>query len=514
MPPPLPIKVVIRGKDDLSEKLAKVGERLSNRLGRPLKALDARMARFGERMGRPFRAMRAEVIEPLGNVTRRMTAPLRGVMRAMRGVASGVSRMLSGITSLLKPIAILGGAAVAAAAGIFRIVQSTAQAGDELSKLSRQLGLSVEGLQELQFAADRSGVPIDQFNMAFRQFTTRVGQARGGFGDLSTFLKTLPKSFRESFKATTTTEEALGLVIDAISKIEDPLQKAAFASKFFGEEGVKLTRMAEGGTEGLRALREEARRYGVMSTEAGRDSEAFVDAQANLKAAVQGVKFAIAGQLLPVLTPLLQRLADWASRNRTLIAQRVEGFFLRVGDALKKVDWASFGNALEKALTLGIDLFSSFMNVAGALVRGDLQGIVDGFKAAWEAIADFLEPLWARIRQGFHQLMVDLKNDLKAFIRDSFKSLGMTVAGAVLPDPVGLGLAAAQRRRLPVASVAAQAAAPQAVPGASGEVKVKLEASEYLQKLLKPQVETTGTAAGAPFKKADAGRRAVGVIGG
>src|SRR5512146_2959666 len=78
----------------------------------------------------------------------------------------GRARAALGITKqsfdALKGAAALASAAVAATVAAFAaIAKSTADAGDHISKMSRQLGTSAEDLSALSHAADLANVPLE-----------------------------------------------------------------------------------------------------------------------------------------------------------------------------------------------------------------------------------------------------------------------------------------------------------------------------------------------------------------
>ena len=483
--------VEITGKDSLSHVMQKLNARMT--------AVGARMKRVGRGIGAPFRVA---------------AAPLRMLHSGVTKLASGMRSMMRGIGSVLRPIAVLGGAAVAAGIGVIRLVSGTAKAGDELGKLSRQLGFGVEELQELQFAAERSGVPVDMFAMSLRQFATRVGQAKVGMGELRTFLKTTPKSFQAAIKGANSTGEAFELVIAAISKIDDPLKRAALAGRFFGEEGVKLTRMAEGGVVGLRRLRDEARGYGVMSEAATKQSEGFVDAQTNLKQAIGGVKIALASSLLPVLQPAIERLTEWVRINRELIAQRVSKVFRKMGEALKTVDWSAFAVGIENALVLGMDLLTAFGTIVTGVLSGDMSEAAKGFTRAWETIKPFVVQMlaWLRKRLGDFAkwLASDFKHMVQNAVLDSLEALNPFMGG-------GLGLFGGGK--VPWQGVPGMGAQPPQSSGVptvqpSGRPmtlssNIRIDASDQLLRLLNISGAGVQTVAGGGMRMADAGRSGV-----
>lgn len=372
----LAIKVIIKGKDALSGMLRGLGGRIRGALGR----LTLRGVALA-----PLRGMRAV----LGGITR---------------VAGGAARMLG---SIAKPLGILGAASIGAAVGIYKLVSAQAKALGAGSEFARLTGVSFEGLQELRYAADQSGVSAEEFDAALRKLNKGMGEFRTGKGGLAGFVKTLPKDFQKTLASTKGNEEALGLLFNALDAIKDPAKKAAFATKFFGKSGDKPALMAAGGADAVAKLREEARKWGVASTEAGQNAETFGDSQAKLKASINGVKNVIAEKLLPVMTPLIDRMAEFFadSSRREAIGNKIKEMFERIAASLAGMNWAAIGNGIAKALDIGWGLLTGFVQLMTGLLNGDWATVIQGLGDAWNAIKGPLEQVWEWIRKGFDTLL-------------------------------------------------------------------------------------------------------------
>jgi len=247
---------------------------------------------------------------------RRTFASLRGRFQALRTEFAGVGaawqrtmRGLAPIGRLLAPITGLLGAV--SAGGLWKLSTDFANTADAAIKFGRSVGLSVESYRELQFAADRSGVGQEKLNVGLRTFAKTLGEAKNGQGALYALLEKASPALLRQLRATSSVDEAMDLMADAMQRIEDPTRRAMLAQIAFGESGVALTGMLADGRAGLKALREEARRFGfVISEDAARAAEAFNDRLTNMRAAFSGLQTVIGGQLLPVLSPLIDKITE------------------------------------------------------------------------------------------------------------------------------------------------------------------------------------------------------------
>jgi len=91
------------------------------------------------------------------------TAPLRNMQRSTTAFSRNAQRSFGGVRTSLQGVQRVMRLAVAAmtTGAIAKAVTDFATVGDEVAKMSRELGLGAEALQELRFAADRQGVSSD-----------------------------------------------------------------------------------------------------------------------------------------------------------------------------------------------------------------------------------------------------------------------------------------------------------------------------------------------------------------
>lgn len=234
--------------------------------------------------------------------------------------------------------AFAAGTVALVAAGSAAIIK-TAEMGDEAAKTSRRLGITAESLQELRFAADRQGVSAGLLDSSFTALQKRVGELKAGTGSLFTFLnKTGDEAFANQLMNAKNTEEAFLLITKRAGQIENPMEKAAFASAAFSRAGVDMLKFMEAGQDGINALRQDARKYGaVISEDATKNSELFIDAMTNFKSAIGGVGKTLGTKLMPLATELIQKFADFWAANRKIITQGIDKFFKTMVSVIKQL---------------------------------------------------------------------------------------------------------------------------------------------------------------------------------
>ena len=361
-----------------------------------------------------------------------------------------------------------------------------AKQGDEIAKTSRQIGLGAEALQELRFAADRQGVSSEILTKSLKLLNRNVGDLRAGTGTLTTFLNKTNPALAKQLKNVTSSEQAFELLVGEIEKLPDQMDKAALAQAAFGRGGQDIIKIAEVGTEGIAALREEARKYGDIITEkAAKGSEKFVDAMTNARAALRGLRNQGLAPLIEKLTPFIQKFADWVAANKELIQQRMSEVFRKIGTAVQaarpairrfidafmwlKNNWALVvaGILAIKAAQIGLNAVMA-ANPVGAVIASlvAMVAVTVLIIKHWDAIIEVLAKVWTAVNRVFNnpairiamslfaqpllfllgviQTIVDLLNgrgwksflNLGGPIKGFTDALGITKGGGIIPNRI------------------------------------------------------------------------------
>ncbi|RLC36043.1 hypothetical protein DRH27_05865, partial [Candidatus Falkowbacteria bacterium] len=138
------------------------------------------------------------------------------------------------------------------------------ETNSQLAKNADTLGLGIEAYQELEFAAQRSGVATTQFTSNMTAFVKRVGEARNGVGPLVSGLKNLDAELLNNIVSAEGQEAALRVVADAIQNSESAAERAAIANAAFSRSGVAMVEVLKNGSAGLDEFSTEARKLGVI----------------------------------------------------------------------------------------------------------------------------------------------------------------------------------------------------------------------------------------------------------
>ena len=210
-------------------------------------------------------------------------------------------------------------AAVAEVAGLVASVEGLAGAvkdaatevselGDSIHKNSQRLGMSYSEYQKWDYILKINGSSLDENSAAFKKLTKTIDEAKNGsqkakdkFKDLGISVKDLKNLSRE---------EIFTKVIEGLQNIDDDATKAAKANDMLGKSGQTLMPLLNSTNEDLKALSEQAEKYGVIiGDDLVQDSADYQDSLTLLDGAITGLKARLAGQFLPGLTQVTVGIA-------------------------------------------------------------------------------------------------------------------------------------------------------------------------------------------------------------
>lgn len=200
----------------------------------------------------------------------------------------------------------LVGTSVKLVKGLMDCSVAAAKNADSLITLSSQTGLSIERLQELQYASGLVDVSIDQIADALKSMIGTMKDATSGTGDAAEAYKRLGVRVTDAQGNLRDSNEVFEEIIRRLSEVKNPTERAALAMKIFGEEAGRLNPLIEDGGKKLKQLSKEAHDMGyVMSDETVSSLGALDDAMQRFDNTSEAVKNQMALALLPVLTSVL-----------------------------------------------------------------------------------------------------------------------------------------------------------------------------------------------------------------
>ena len=252
---------------------------------------------------------RAQLLITAVDQTRSAFDSIRGNLSKLGDESNRVKGMLAGLGVSLSVV------------GFATMIKSAIDAADQLNKLSQKIGISVEALSTLRFAAQLSDVSLETLQKGIKGLSQNITEANTGIGDGAQVFDALGISVRNADGSMKSTEAVLLQVADVFANLEDGAVKTALAVKLFGKSGMDMIPFLNQGAAGITQLTAEAERLGLkLTTETARSAEAFNDNLTALKASSSSLGIALARDFLPELTNITNAMREAANEAGTLKA--------------------------------------------------------------------------------------------------------------------------------------------------------------------------------------------------
>ena len=266
---------------------------------------------------------------------------------------------------------------------VFNVIKEStigiAEMGNEAKKTAGQIGMSVEALQELRYAAKIEDVSQESMDTSLKKLNKSMGDLRAGTGNLKTYLERSNPALLNQLWNVKSTDQAFDLLIDTINKTPNTFDKAALAQAAFGRGGQEMIKIAGSGKKGLEKSREEARKLGiVMSDEAAASAEEFSDNLKRLKESGRGVGIMIGGSVLPMMNQLIKSTLSMIMANKGLIGSKIKSFFSGVSRILEIVT-PSLNNLVGSVVNFASAFFGGFSGGKNTIdmVAYSLNGLIN-----------------------------------------------------------------------------------------------------------------------------------------
>lgn len=307
-----------------------------------------------------------------------------GALRAVLGIDTAqfetglksASSSLSGFGAGVAGAAAAAAVAFAAAgAAIGVAIKSTINDMDTLAKTSQKIGVPVEQLSALAYAADLSDVSFEQLSKGVGKLNKAMVEAAGKpTSDAANAFRALGVSATDANGKLKSSEVVMGDLAAAFEGIKDGPGKTAAAMAVFGKAGADLIPLLNGGRDGLKEMNAEAAQFGaIVSTTAAKQAEVFNDNMTRLGYAVKGVIVQTAERLLPILVDVSNKMVEAAKNSSAL-----------------EVVVAALSFSMKGLVTTGV-LVSATMQALGdtlsiiwgglaRLIKGDVAGAFEHLK--------------------------------------------------------------------------------------------------------------------------------------
>lgn len=226
--------------------------------------------------------------------------------------------------SLIKGFAFAAGAGMAGiTAGVFaatKAFQDLSPRIDEIAKASDRLNISTQALTALGHAADLSGVSLANLTKSLTFMERNLGDSVIGTTTATRWFDQMGLSVQRLMGLSA--DDAFLEIAAAIDALPTAAEKSAAAMAVFGRSGAALLPLMAEGSEGIRAMMEDAERLGITFD---RQQAAMVeqanDAMTRVGAAFDGLKTRLVIGLSPALEMVANDFANYVADTNAATKQ-------------------------------------------------------------------------------------------------------------------------------------------------------------------------------------------------
>lgn len=329
-----------------------------------------------------------------------ITAPLGG----MQGkIVTWSRRVIGSFKNVLSPILNLKTAIVGLGVSVLSLstIKAFGEQADELLKLARSTGDTVENLSELQAAFQLAGVEGESFRSLLRALETQARKAQdeqkladafAAIGISLRDLKTLGPS--ELFERMAAGLETYGTA----------QQKTAALGRVLPKQFLDSLPLLEGGLRSFQTAIRDARDSGATITEQqAKISERLNDSLTKIQIAIGGVSRALIEQFGPDAIALFERLAKGITENKEAVVSVAKA----IGGALA----SAFGLAVDAVIGF-IDVLESIPGV-NLIDTSNLNQQIENVKVAFAGLNEIYRQgliTWEEFKQqGIELNAIDLR---------------------------------------------------------------------------------------------------------
>jgi len=191
--------------------------------------------------------------------------------------------------------------------GLRRAGADAIEFGDNIEKAKAKTGLAAQDLSELAYVAKQSDVEFEALGTALKKMQVNLSEAASGAKAPNDALAALGLTI-DDLKGKKA-DEQFEILADRIAALKDPSDRTRASVELFGKAGADLLPLFQDGAQGIRELRDEARRLGATLTD--EQAKALADADdaiKRLKASFSGLSRTLVAEVAPSLSQFLDNI--------------------------------------------------------------------------------------------------------------------------------------------------------------------------------------------------------------
>ena len=347
-------------------------------------------------------------------------AALKDVESAMGGATSKADKFAGALgkvgdkaKSVASSTRALSAAAAGALAGIGAIAVKSAKAADDLLTLAQQTGISVETLQEMQYAAEGIDVSFETFTGSARKMIGALKNNEDAFTRLGVATRDANDAYLDS-------ETIYWNTIQALGNIANETERDIAAQEIFGKSSSELAGLIDDGGAAFSEYAARAREMGiVVGEEALGPAAEFNNTLVEISQQMKSSFFAAAAPALEALAPMLESLAEKLGQVFEWIAKLSPEQMKLIAVILAVVAAISPVASLIAGITTVVSAMIPVLSTLFVLLTANPIGLVIAAIAALAvAVAlnwDKISPILTKFKDGFLGAFDAIKKGFETF---------------------------------------------------------------------------------------------------
>lgn len=349
--------------------------------------------------------------------------------------------------AVLKTTMVAAAAAATAALGAIAVgVRSTLNTVDDMSKMAVKIGIPIEELSKLKYAADMSGVSLEGLQTSVSRLSRNMADAAKGTGAGAEAFKQVGISATKADGSLKSSSQVMAEIADKFAAMPDGAKKTALAMQLMGKSGADMIPLLNGGSAALNEMLMEAKELGLeISAKTGLAAEQFNDNISRMGYAVSGLTLGLTAALAPALvivSDAMVQFTKWVLGAVDYLPIVAEYASVAGGALAIMFSPAILAAASNLAVAIGVGLVGAVRLLTAAIAANPLGALAIGITIAITAIYHFRDEIQKAIGVDVVGIAKDAANlvigsfvaafeDIK-FIWNQFPNIiGAAVIGAV-----------------------------------------------------------------------------------
>lgn len=273
----------------------------------------------------------------------------KGTVAAMGAAAAGIGAVKLAIDGI--------SAGIKAAQALMDMTLEQGKWADDLLTRSAQTGLDTTLLQQLDYASNF--LDFDGIDKSLVKLTASMDSARDGAEKQTAAFEALGVSVVNTDGTLRDNWETFLEVIDALGQVENATERDTLANDIFGKSYSELKPLIDAGSEGLEEFMQKAVDTGAVLDESqvkklGEVDDAYQEYQQQIEA----TKKKLAVEFAPVAVEAMSKFAEWVEKAGTSLAE--SGIIENL---------SAFLEPLGKILGIGLELINDVLPVITPMVN-------------------------------------------------------------------------------------------------------------------------------------------------